>query len=798
MDDLRTAIMDSGLRPPHNIIPDGRIHRFSSTGRPGDDAGWYVAYDGDVPAGAYGCWRAGISETWSARRRDALSPAELAEQDRRIREAKKQAEKGRQERQAKAADQARKIWDGAEPAPDHHPYLQTKGIQSHGARVHEDCLLIPMRDSSGALYSLEFIDTSGEKRFLPGGRKKGCYYAIGQPDSVVCIAEGFATAASIYEATGYAVAVAFDAGNLQPVAVALRNKFPDIEIVITGDNDESEIGQKRAREAVEAIGGKLAIPAQANDDWNDVYNQQGAEAVRKGIEVAEVLKVLKGPAPALSEDWPEPQPLPDGLPDVPELDPVLLPEALRPWIKDIAERIQCPLEYPAIGGMISLAATVGRQIGIRPRRHDDWTVVANLWGAIVGRPGLLKTPALTEVMRPLHRLEARAREQHKQEQRDYEAEKAVNKATAKQREKDIAKAVKDGDTEKAHRLALSVAEDEANTPQRRRYVTSDSTVEALGVLLSANPRGILVYRDELTGWLRDMDREGREGSRAFYLEAWNGTGRYTYDRIGRGTIDIEAACVSVLGSIQPGPLSAYLNEAMSGGAGDDGLLQRLQLVAWPDPPKFWRDVDRWPDTEARRTAWGVFERLDQINPEALSAEREDEDSIPYLRLDAAAYELFVEWRHNLERRLREEDEHPAFEAVLAKYRSLIPSIALLIHLADSPEGGEVSETALLTAIAWGEFLEAHARRLYAPTLDPALQAARELDRHIQAGDLSSPFRARDVYLKGWRLLDRTGTENALEYLADLGRVYAVAEQPGAAGGRPSTLWHIHPAIRGQS
>lgn len=317
--------------------------------------------------------------------------------------------------------------------------------------------------------------------------------------------------------------------------------------------------------------------------------------------------------------WPECEPLPVGLPPVPELDPVLLPQALRPWLEDVAERVQCPLEYPAVGAMVALAAVVGRQIGIKPRMRDDWTVVPNLWGAIVGRPGLLKTPALSEAMKPLHRLDAAAREDHEQAVAEYKAEQMLVKASAKHAEKAIQQALKAGNKTEAHDLAMEQITADQEPPARRRFITSDATVEKLGELLAANPRGVLVFRDELTGWLRDLDRDGREGSRAFYLEAWNGTGRYTYDRIGRGTIDIEAACVSVLGSIQPGPLAGYLRDALRGGAGDDGLLQRLQLVVWPEPPKHWRDVDRWPDSEARQRAVALYERLDGLDPASLGA-----------------------------------------------------------------------------------------------------------------------------------------------------------------------------------
>ncbi len=443
------------------------------------------------------------------------------------------------------------------------------------------------------------------------------------------------------------------------------------------------------------------------------------------------------------DPWPEPEPLPEGLPPVPVLDPVLLPDAFRPWIEDVSERIQAPIDFPAVAALVALSAVVGRQIGVRPRQHDDWTAIPNLWGAIIGRPGLLKSPSLQEPLRPLRRLEIRARDEYDIAVAQHQASQVIRDAERGETKKKIAKAIREGKDPGLIAASLRSGEDAA--PVRRRYITHDSTVEKLGELLSANPRGILVFRDELTGWLRSLDRDGQECSRAFYLESWNGNGSYSFDRIGRGTIDIQAACVSVLGGIQPGPLSEYLRGALDGGVGDDGLLQRLQVVVWPDPPRDWRDVDRWPDTSARQGAWAVFDRLDGLVPDAIGAQRDGEqDSIPYLRLHPAALEVFREWRHRLERRLRAGGDHPAFEAYLAKHRSLIPSIALLLHLADAPEGGPVTETAMVFAIAWGGYLEAHARRLYAYALDPALAAARELERHIKTGDIGTPFQARDV------------------------------------------------------
>jgi putative DNA primase/helicase len=216
----------------------------------------------------------------------------------------------------------------------------------------------------------------------------------------------------------------------------------------------------------------------------------------------------------------------------------------------------------------------------------------------------MKSPAIEEALKPLHRLEVQAGEAHAVAARAWETEQRARELERKAKEEKAKSDFKKGASrqEIIGRLTeLSAGGDEE--PVRIRYVVNDSTVEKLGELLAGNPAGLLLVRDELVGWLQSFDRDGHEGDRAFFLEAWNGTGRFTCDRIGRGTVEISAACVSVFGGIQPGPLLSYVSRAALNGAGDDGLLQHLQVVVWPDPSAEWRNVDRWPDTEAKRVAF---------------------------------------------------------------------------------------------------------------------------------------------------------------------------------------------------
>lgn len=261
--DFKTVLDKAGLSTKDKIIADSRLHRFHVSGdSPGSKNGWYVLFGDGVPAGSFGNWKTGDKGTWCAKADHDLTPAQREENRRRMIEARAAREAEEQARRNAARDKALSIWKSAPPAPDTHPYLVKKGVGNHGLRLHKTSLVIPMRDSAGNLHSLQFIDGAGNKRFLSGGRKKGCYFAVGVPTESLCIAEGYATAASIYESTGLPVAVAFDAGNLEPVALALRAKFPHIEITLCADNDMNTPGNpglSRAREAATAVGGLLSV-----------------------------------------------------------------------------------------------------------------------------------------------------------------------------------------------------------------------------------------------------------------------------------------------------------------------------------------------------------------------------------------------------------------------------------------------------------------------------------------------------------------------------------------------------------
>ncbi len=504
---------------------------------------------------------------------------------------------------------------------------------------------------------------------------------------------------------------------------------------------------------------------------------------------------LSGPG----DDWPAPLPISTQLAPVPAFDLSLLPTAIADWVGDIARRVSCPIDYVAAAIMVVLGSVVGRQCAIRAKQHDDWVTVPNLWGRVIGPPGVLKSPALREALRPLDFLIAEAKAAHQQARKDYQFAKMTHDAERKKIDKLLKDAVADEQDVEPIRAAFEALK-EPTEPTERRYVVNDATVEKLGELLNENPHGLLQFRDEDAGFLHMMDREGHENARAFFCEGWNGNSSYTYDRIERGTIYIAGCCLSKLGGIQPGPLRHYLQEVFGSGERDDGFVQRDQLMVYPDVPD-WQDVDEIPDSAARQRVTTILRRLADLDVAALGAHTDEKTEIPYLRFTPEAQAHFRRWRATLEHRIRQGEDHSTVINHLAKYRSLMPSLALLTHLVECVDrgiGGPVPEEETLRAIRWCEYLEPHARRVYENLTAAGRLNAAHLARKLTAlrrDDLPNPFRARTVQLKGWAGLTATeSVKEALEILEEHHYVRKVPHGTTGKGGRPTEEYLVNPAI----
>ena len=292
--EFTAAMRHYGLTAPARIIADGKIHRFRSGPEHGEN-GFYslsilAAHQGDdIGFGLIGCWKRDIREKWCSR-----EPKSITDRDRAAMEKVRQEQR---EADAKAAEEAAKkakwIWDKAKAANPSHPYLKAKSIDPRGLKEYKDLLVVPVY-REGKLTSLQFIAADGRKRFLGGGQIDGGYTSISDRDQArdrIVIAEGYATAASLHAVTGLPVVVAFNAGNLLPVAKAIREKYPEARITIGADNDQwtvikgkpLNVGIEKAKAAADAIGARVSWPLfDASDpeepsDWNDYHRRFGLE-----------------------------------------------------------------------------------------------------------------------------------------------------------------------------------------------------------------------------------------------------------------------------------------------------------------------------------------------------------------------------------------------------------------------------------------------------------------------------------------------------------------------------------------
>ncbi|WP_345195633.1 DUF3987 domain-containing protein, partial [Kistimonas scapharcae] len=323
------------------------------------------------------------------------------------------------------------------------------------------------------------------------------------------------------------------------------------------------------------------------------------------------------------------------------------------------------------------------------------------------------------------------------------------------------------------RLPLFVCPENYN-----HFIVNDTTVEQLGVLLSQNPVGLLLVRDELNGWLAGLNRDDRQTDRAFWLEAFNGNGSFSYDRVSRDGVFIKSNTMSVIGGIQPIRLLSLLKD-QDGKHGGDGLIERLQIMVYPDTSEF-QYVDKAPDKVSSDAARKIFERFNQIEY------RPDEPVI--LRFDDDAQSLFDDWYTSLMQNLRNGDIDHRLEGHLGKYPSLMPTLAVVFHLMDQPTTTPITADAVKMAMQWCDVLMTHAERVYA-LLDNSMVPVNALLSRLD--ELSPIFKQYDLEKKHWSgLTKKDDRQRALDILVRHNYLRRVVDSSGA--GRPTVTFHVNP------
>lgn len=523
---------------------------------------------------------------------------------------------------------------------------------------------------------------------------------------------------------------------------------------------------------------------------------------------------------------PKPKPISQTLPPVKTLTSEMMPKLLWDYASNSAERLSVPIEYVLMPLMVSLGSLIGSKLSIYPKMYDNWEVVPNFYGAIVGNPSSKKSPSLSEGLKPISHLVALAKDKYNEDKLEHDTQKELNKHMTKAAEKQLSDLAKklatqaDDDTEisqddlkaKAQELAEAKQSDEL-IPEIKRYVTDDGTIESIGELESKHKNGMLVKRDELTGWLASLENESNQQARSFYLEGFNGLGSFQVDRIGRGSVFIDTHCLSVIGGIQPDKLEYYLSKTMKG-LGNDGLIQRFQLMVYPDPLPNSKERDLPPDKQSRDAIYNLFETIDSMqlgdfmrygaNP------IDDYYKRPYYRFNDEAYQEFMNWYDALKLRAGEA-EHSIIAEHLIKYAKTVPSLALVFHLVDCIEHGTslgaVNMNALRAALAWCEVLESHMMRIYSTVTDSANIKASYLadkimkmvrkgaDKTDTTDWISHGFTARQLIRKGWKsLTDADDALNALEILVEHNWLSWQVIPSTGRGGRPTERYSINSRV----
>ena len=793
---FRGAMRAAGLEPPEVIEP-GKLHRFPGIGkRNGNTAGWCKLFD-DGLGGCFGDWSAGFSEHWQAKHEKPFSTAEQEAFKRHVADAQAQAEAGRKARQAEAATKAAAIWNAAAPAPPDHPYFVRKGIETHGVHLHNGALLIPMR-TGGELHSLQFIGPDGEKRFLTGGRVAGCYFGIGstQGAAVLCIAEGFATGATIHQTTGHPVAVAFNAGNLKAVAQAMRARFPTLLLIVCADDDAATYGNPgltKANEAARAVGGLLAVPDfgpnRPSDatDFNDMAAARGMEAVHDAIKNATApYNGGPGNAPA-AEPWPEPQPL------VAKVDaepyPVdALPNTIRAAVEEVQGFTKAPVPLVASSALAALSLAI--QAHADAKRAERLTGPVSLFLLTIADSGERKstcdsffTKAIREYEEAQAELAKPTIKNHKAAIEAWEAKRGGIKEKIRQ----LAKENKP--TANLEATLRDLENSKPEPPRVPRLLYADATPEALAYGLARNwPSGGVVSAEAgIVFGAHGMGKDSVMRNLALLNMLWDG-GHLTIDRRTTESFTVRGARLTVALQVQEATLRTFFDR--SGGlARGTGFLARF-LVAWPESTQGLRQFTEAP---ANWPALAAFNRrIAAILEQPAPVDENGTLNPPLLPLTTDAKAAWVAFHDVIESELGLGGELYDVRDVASKTADNAARVAVLFQVfegAGSTIGAEAFESASRVA-AW--HLN-EARRFFGElALPEELADAARLDSWLldycrrQKTNIV-PRREVQRNVTPVHLRQKAVLEDALRELNEAGRVLLVQE------GRRKEI-HVNPAL----
>lgn len=587
---------------PAEIIADGKRRRFDAADdKKGKKSAWYILHGDGVPAGAFGNWKTDLSEKWCGKSDQTMTPIENAEYRARVDKARQEAEHTRLQLEADAAAACVRILAGAQEATEDNPYCVRKGIKPYGLKEFKDkrTLIVPIRDAAGAVTSLQFIYEDGTKRLKSHGKVKGCYYSFGgKPTNTLLVCEGFATGASLFAVTDYPVAVAFNAGNLEPVAKALRGKLPGVRIIVCADddrfNEHGNVGMAKAKAAAAAVGGWLAAPAfQSGEgqptDFNDMQAREGGKAVMSAINAAKQMTADTGPDLVATRKfvkesivkaaaaWPKPEPLARSTPEVPYPSEAL-PEVVLMAVREVQGFTKAPEAMVACSALAALSLAAQSHYDVA--RAEKLSGPTSLYFLVVAESGERKSTCDGILSKVLREHENRQQEDAQVDIKRYEADQAAWDAIRSGILESIKLAAKSAkDTGQAENALRKHEEMKPEPPRVPRLIYSDFTPEALTYSLAKKwPSGGVISSEAGSVFgSHGMGKESQLRTLANLNQLWDAS-KLTFDRRGESYV-VDGARLTMSLQVQESALMDFIGRTGTLARGT-GFLARF-LIARP-------------------------------------------------------------------------------------------------------------------------------------------------------------------------------------------------------------------------
>jgi putative DNA primase/helicase len=591
-----------GVTPPDTFPDAGKWHHADIEGDPHGKGDARIKLFLDGEGGIVHNWKSDEQQVFFANGVEKLTPDQRAIRQQAIAAVRIRADEDMKLERRNAAEKAQAIWKAAAPATE-HPYLTAKGIKPHGAKLHGDALVIPMR-ADGEIQSLQFIGT--DKRFLTGGRVAGCYFSIGNPKGAksLAICEGFATGVSIHEATGHPVAVAFNAGNLLLVGKTMREKFPDLQIVVCADDDWKSLnnpGLTKATEAAQAVGAYLAVPTFSGDrrdkdtDFNDMAATHGLGAVKRAIAGAAAQASPDTQAEPVKPMAMEPEPLRATLPPAEAYPVEALGDILGGAALALHESVKAPLALccQSVLAAASLAAQAHYDIVLPWGERKP----LSLFLLTVGQSGERKSGIDDLVLGAAKAQERKAMDEYALDMERYESDKASWDQAVDAARKSVTNGRKGTANPSEIRQAIEQAGDKPIAPVAPLRFVTDPTVEGLFKLLVVGQPSVALFSDEggllIGGHALNSDNALKTMAR--WCKLWDGS---PFDRVrgGDGAGVLYGRRMALHQLAQPEVMIKLLSDPMANG---QGFLARC-LVAWPSSTIGTRHVEQFEWAGDRR------------------------------------------------------------------------------------------------------------------------------------------------------------------------------------------------------